>query len=313
MSFNPYDPEKSNYIPVLSPVAAAIIGLIFIFFTYQIAGGLITLAVFGFDLENAPVNGFRFMSSLGQFLFILAPTLLLSHLVYRNITDIIRIKLPGWKEVGVFVVGMAIVFPLLQELVAVQNYIVDAIIKSMPFLEGFKAVIDELNTMLEGTYLKLISADNLYELSWVVFVIAFTPAICEEVLFRGFIQRSFEFRMKPIWAAVVTSIFFGMYHFNPFGLFALIILSFYIGFSAYKSESIFIPMIIHFINNFVTVVVFYALGDTEMLDPAGIPDGEIIYSVINVVLLSVLFIFFLYIVNKNYHKIKGGNDDLSEM
>ncbi|GJQ61608.1 MAG: hypothetical protein SCALA702_06610 [Melioribacteraceae bacterium] len=313
MPYNPYDPEKSDFIPVLSPVAAAITGLIFIFFTYQIVGGLITLALFGFDLENAPVNGFRFMTSLGQFLFILAPALLLSHLVYRNITDIIRIKLPGWKEIAVFVAGMLIIIPLMQELVTVQNYIIDVIIKSVPVLESVKAVFDELSKTLEGTYLKLISADNLFELSWVVFIIAFTPAICEEVLFRGFIQKSFEFRMKPLWAAVITSIFFGMYHFNPFGLFALILLSFYIGFSAYKSDSIFIPMILHFLNNFITVSVFYALGDTELLDPTAVPEGEILYSVINVVLLSVLFIFFLYIVNKNYHKIKGGNDDMSEV
>jgi len=310
MSYNPYDPE-SKYIPILNPVGAAIIGLVFVFFTYQIVGGLITLAIFGFDLNTAPTNGFRIMTTIGQFIFILVPTLVLSQAIYRDIPNILRFKMPRLLEVLVFAGGMAILIPLMQELIAVQNYVLEYLASASSVFNSFKAVFDQLNTSLEGTYLRLISAANIFELSWVIFVIAVTPAICEELLFRGFIQHSLEFSTKPKWAIILTGVFFGLYHFSPYGLMALVIFGVYIGFTAYKSESIVIPMILHFINNFVTVVVFYIIGDTELLDASAVPPGDILYSVINVVLLSLFFIFFLYIVNKNYHKLKGGSDDLS--
>ena len=42
--------------------------------------------------------------------------------------------------------------------------------------------------------------------------VAVTPAICEELAFRGFIQTSLEQRLKPITAILLTSFFFAVTH-----------------------------------------------------------------------------------------------------
>ncbi|MDH3269109.1 MAG: CPBP family intramembrane metalloprotease, partial [Ignavibacteria bacterium] len=78
--------EAHSPYPLISPVAAAFLGLIGGFILYQFVGGLITLLIFGFDLEAAPVNGLRFMTIVGQILFIFLPALFFSKWIYGDIS-----------------------------------------------------------------------------------------------------------------------------------------------------------------------------------------------------------------------------------
>ncbi|MCB9248002.1 MAG: CPBP family intramembrane metalloprotease [Ignavibacteriales bacterium] len=48
-----------------------------------------------------------------------------------------------------------------------------------------------------------------------------------------------------------------MYHFNPYGLIPLILLGMYFGFAVYKSDSIIVAMILHFLNNFISIVAYF--------------------------------------------------------
>jgi hypothetical protein len=70
--------ESYSPYPLISPVAAAFLGLIGGFILYQFVGGLLTMLIFGFDLEAAPVNGLRFVTIFGQILFIFFPALFFS-------------------------------------------------------------------------------------------------------------------------------------------------------------------------------------------------------------------------------------------
>ena len=120
---NEEQPEEINKVtsdpdndvePLISPIAAAFIGLVGGFFLYQIIGGLLTLIIFGFNLESIPVNSLRLMTMAGQILFILLPALVFSKWIYIDVGKIIRIHRPEWKEVGLFFLGIVILSPLLQ-------------------------------------------------------------------------------------------------------------------------------------------------------------------------------------------------------
>ena len=45
-----------------------------------------------------------------------------------------------------------------------------------------------------------------------LFLMAVTPAVCEEMLFRGPILRGFATRFSPAGAAILTGLLFGLYH-----------------------------------------------------------------------------------------------------
>ena len=292
-------PEQ-QFNPQISPIAVAFIGLIGGFFLYQIVGGLLTLLIFGLDIENAPVNGIRLMTMAGQILFILLPALVFSRLFYTDVTKFLRVKIPNWKEVLLFTIGIAILTVLLQNYLYIQNYFIDQLANSVPIIKTFKELLDTLNAYVEKTYGSLLKANNIYEAVLIVFIVAVVPALSEEVMFRGLVQRSFEIKMKPFYAALITAIFFGANHFNPYGLIPLIILGLYFGYSAYMSGSILVPIILHFLNNFTAVMLYFIFGDDELISSTVQKPIELGSSFMLLLFMAVLFTGVLFTIKKYY-------------
>jgi len=301
--------EKDNNQPEIFPTMhtgkAAIYGLIIVFFLFQFGGGLLYLLIFGADLSTANVNALRLFNVAGQILFILAPAIILAKLVYvDNLSPILRMKMPSIKEVGLFVAGLIILIPLLQSFLYVQNYLFQQLAESFTIFESIKGFADDLDKMMESSYGIILNADSIIEMIFVVIFVSVTPAICEEVFFRGFTQKSLEYAVKPFWAILITSFAFAIYHFNPYGLFALTILAAYLGFSAYQSKSILIPIILHFINNFISVVSYFIWGSDELMNTSIVKPEEFEMHLLSLILLSFMFILFLYYSKKNYYKFQ---------
>ena len=294
--------DKYRNIPTMSPNKAAILGLIAVFFIFQFGGGLLALSVFGFDLQNADMNLMRLLTIGSQILFILFPAILFSKLVFEDVTSIIRFRMPKPREVGLFAVGMLLLVPLLQDYLQIQNYILQELSKTSLFVEGIKNFLDNLDKLVEESYLQLLTANNLFEYILVIVTVSITPAICEEIFFRGFVQKSFEFKQKPFTAILLTSLFFGLYHFNPYGLLPLIVLGMYLGFSAYKSNSIVVPITLHFLNNLIAIIAFFIFGEEELLQSNYVDPETINSHILSFTVLLALFIGFVIFVNKNYLK-----------
>lgn len=300
---NSEDPYR--IIPTMSPNKAAILGLIAVFFMFQFGGGLLTLGVFGFDLKNADMNLMRLLTIGSQILFILFPAILFSKLVFEDVTSILRVKIPDKKEVGVFIVGLIILVPLLQDYLHLQNYALSELGKSYSFVEGIKDFLDMLDKLVEESYLQLLTANNILEYFIVIATVSITPAICEELFFRGFVQKSFEFKQKPFTAILLTSIFFGLYHFNPYGLLPLIILGMFLGYATYKSNSILVPVVLHFLNNFIAIIAFFVFGKDELMQSNFVDVENIETHSLTFLVLLALFVGFIIFINKNYHKLTG--------
>ncbi len=295
----------SHIFPKISPIAAGITGLIGVFILYQIAGSGLILIIFGLNYKTAPINSVRLITMASQILFILLPALILSKLVYEDVTTIIRAHMPKIEEILLFSLGIILLFPLLNNLMAIQNYFLDILAKNSTLIHSIKVSVDKLNNVVNETYGNLLSGKSITDKIMIVFVACIIPPLCEETMFRGFIQRSFEFRLKPVWAAAITAVFFALYHVNPYGLIALFILGFYFGFAAYTTESIVVPMILHFINNFVQVILIFIYGDEEIFNNGITKNFDLMSSLSTFFLLAIVFAALIYLIKKYNSKNKN--------
>ena len=173
-----YDPETE---PIMSPSKAAIYSLLLVFFLYQFGGGLLHLLIFGIDLKDANMNAFRLFTAAGQILFILAPALILAKMVYADVTPILRVQLPHWREVAVFILGLVIIIPLLQNFIYVQNYLVQKLAEVSNLFESIKIFFDDMDKLLANSYEGILSAGSIFEMIFIVLVVAVVPGVCEEV------------------------------------------------------------------------------------------------------------------------------------
>jgi hypothetical protein len=112
---------------------------------------------------------------------------------------------------------------------------------------------------------KLFSASGPAEFLFLVIAIGVTPAICEETLFRGYAQRTFERNIG--WKSIiVVGALFGLYHMQPLGLFSLSGLGMLFGYFYYQSRSILPGMVAHFTNNVLAVLIYSSAAARGALD-----------------------------------------------
>lgn len=98
----------------------------------------------------------------------------------------------------------------------------------------------------------LMIRDATMPAALLIFLVAVQPAICEEALFRGFIQTGL--RTSGRWPAVlVTALLFAVIHGSVYRLLPTFVLGAITGYAVWKSSSLFAGVIIHGLNNAIAV------------------------------------------------------------
>lgn len=288
-------PENNAPFKYLNPTVFVFIGLVVVFILYQILGSLIQLVAVGEDFSSTTgkLNLTRTIISFSQFMFILFPAVLLTYLQGDKVKDTFRLKPPKISVFVLSMLGILIVQPFLQLFLYYQN----KIIFSLPFGQESLKALKDIFDMLEASTLKLVTAYSLPEFLVIVFVIAVTPAICEEFLFRGFVFSNFEKSRKISFAIIFSGLLFALFHFHPFNLIPLAVLGIFLSFIVYHSGSIYTAIIAHFINNFISALAVFIYGRDEFISK-DIPADEISQVVTMGIVSLVLFIMIIIGIKK---------------
>ncbi len=98
-------------------------------------------------------------------------------------------------------------------------------------------------------------------------VIALAPAICEEALFRGYFLSAAKKKFKPRTAILLVAAMFGIYHLSLTKFFTTGLLGVALCYATYKSGSIFLSCIMHFMNNAFSVLLLYYGEKMEKIFP----------------------------------------------
>jgi membrane protease YdiL (CAAX protease family) len=259
----PPDDIPYFYRQGISPGVFVIICLAVVFVTYQIVGGLIEIAIFGFDLSPVHTTGFRVMTGLGQLALILVPTLILVRGVTFTPAIYMRVKAPKWLALLPALVGVFSLQAVLQ--------VVQSLIDKIPMPDKLEKAIEPFKQLLEEAQKMLVSSNSVHELLFVLLIVAVIPALCEEMLFRGVIQRTLENTLGTWKGVIITGLLFGAYHFDPFDFIPLAAIGVFLGFLAMRADSLWMSASAHFFNNFLaTIVVYFHLDDSATV--AGNPD-----------------------------------------
>jgi sodium transport system permease protein len=88
-----------------------------------------------------------------------------------------------------------------------------------------------------------------------LFFIAVLPGICEELLCRGFLLRSFLPRFGKLGSIVLVAVAFGLLHLNPYRMIPTAFLGVVLGFIALETGSLYPAMLAHATNNALSYLV----------------------------------------------------------
>ena len=249
------------------------------------------------DLTN-PDNIFliKLMQLITSVFIFIVPPLLLSYFEGGNLFNNLDLR-KKIKRQNVLLIILIMLFS--QILVAVSMQwnleIINSLESFIPsVVESMKLMEENAKTITEA-FLKM---ENTSGLLFNLFLIAFIPAIGEEMVFRGVLQKKLHSILQSHHLAIfVSSFIFSAIHMQFFGFLPRFILGIILGYLFYYSKNLWMPIIAHFINNALAVLIMYSAFANKLNTDI----SEIEKTDINFLQASISFVvvmLFIYLFKK---------------
>ncbi len=214
---------------------------------------------------------------------LLLPAYLFAYLAYPKPAVYLGLK----PNINVSLIGLAVI------LLAV----------SFPFvttLEEWSRMISFLNPKGNDSYDTLAKAmlkgSTISDLLINTLAICLVPAIAEELFFRGCLQQVMLNWLKnyPYFAMILVAVFFSAFHGQLSGFIPRVYLGFILGLAYYLTGNLWVPILMHFLNNFVSVFFSFLkeknLVTFDINDNAGMP----VYIGLLSLGLTIAVLYFMY-------------------
>ncbi len=151
-----------------------------------------------------------------------------------------------------------------------------AYINEQMVLPPFLSEVESLFKSLEETALKttqqMLDVDSLGGVMINLLVMAVVPALCEELFFRGGLMKIFTEKGNKHAAVWIAAVIFSLIHFQMYGFLPRMLMGALLGYLLVWSGSIWLPILVHFLNNSSVVLLSYfgkISGSTETVENLG--------------------------------------------
>jgi membrane protease YdiL (CAAX protease family) len=125
--------------------------------------------------------------------------------------------------------------------------------KFLAFIEEWMKSKEEIGAQVTEAFLSSTSVNSLLIN---ILMVAILPAFAEEILFRGALAGLFKAWTKNVHLAVFLSAFiFAAIHMQFYGFLPRFLLGTALGYLYFWSGSLWLPIVAHFTNNFLSVIV----------------------------------------------------------
>lgn len=130
----------------------------------------------------------------------------------------------------------------------------------IPATASMKAEYDKM----EADYVKqseaLLGLHSLTDYFISILILGLLAAVCEETLFRGGLQNFLtRWTKKPWLSIVIASLIFSAAHFSYYGFLPRAFLGVMLGAVYYYSGSLWVSILVHFINNAITISAMFLM------------------------------------------------------
>ena len=170
--------------------------------------------------------------------------------------------------------------------IAIQAGFTSPIISLLPMPEFMKKVFLELSKN-KGLFTFL--------------AIVLAAPLLEELIFRGIILNGFLKIYSPLKSVILSSVLFGIVHLNPWQFVGAFIIGMFAGWIYYKTKSLSLAILIHFVNNLCAFISMQFIDIEAMMN---IPTIDFYGGILNFVLFTggaiVVALICLYLIRSDF-------------
>ncbi len=275
--------------------------IILVFVSFMVFSLLALLAAIPFTEEFSllsdqtlpmSIDFLRYYQIVQSFSVFVIPSLLAGLLFYGHMTKGLKLTSPHW---GLVVMSLLIIVSA-QPLVSYLG-ILNSSMQLPDFLGGLEEWMTRSENSAGEIIYRFLDTDQSFLLLLNILMIAILPALGEEMLFRGVLQRVFnEWFGNKHAAVLITALLFSAIHLQFFTFLPRFFLGLALGYLFLWGNNLWYPIAGHFANNSLSLIIFYYYRHTHPeinpLEPdaAEISFIWIISSTLVLILLGIKFI-----------------------
>jgi membrane protease YdiL (CAAX protease family) len=297
--------DLNNQPPVIQLFASVLIMIpmgMLLFYFFVLAGSLIfrtdvpgMLSIPAADAGLREESILKYIQASQQIGLFFIPAVVIALLLRKGNESFVRTdKVPGSVPVLMVILLAFLIVPITG-----FTGILNSKMNLPDWLSGVEGWIrTKEDTASELTGL-LIKSSGTGELIINIFIFALIPSIAEEMIFRGILQQLLCRLLRSdhigIW---ITALLFSAIHFQFFGFLPRLILGLSFGYLFFWSGNLWLPVIAHFINNCIPVLMSHFVGWSEFTDKA----SDLVESQIMILMAAAILCFGVFFYFWSEHR-----------
>jgi membrane protease YdiL (CAAX protease family) len=196
---------------------------------------------------------FQVVQSVGLFV---VPPFVLAWLFHGNASEYLMIdRTTGWQTYLFAVLSLLMVVPFINFIGAINSQM--KLPESLSGLEEWMRTMEDAAKVIVEKFMKVESISGLL---FNIFMIAMLPALGEELMFRGVIQRIITNWSKNYhWGIWITAFLFSAMHMQFYGFLPRMALGAMFGYLLVWTGTMWVPILAHFVNNTMGVLGYYLI------------------------------------------------------
>ena len=215
-------------------------GLAYLLGMYMDLELMVVLKDFSMDSPARERTFIRLVNLFNQLLTFTVPALILGWLVSKR-ELLAFFQLQQAPKASIFGIGTLFIFGVF--ILSLATYWLN---QQLPLPEWAGNMEEKAAEMTKG----LLVMDHIGELLLTLLVVAVLPAVGEELVFRGILQRQFQLSTgKPILAIWLSALIFSLFHLQFAGFLPRLVLGAGLGYLFLWSNSLWVPIVAHFVIN----------------------------------------------------------------
>ncbi len=297
--FLPYLKEKPYVIKGLILILLIAVSLLLT----MVLGIVIALPFFGIGIlehfkelndysSEATIHFLKYFQVVNQIGFFILPAIFYAYLENRKPVNYLKLntKLSITNLITASIL-IIVAIPAINWLVEINEGM-----KLPEFLNGLESWMRESENKTNQLTEAFLNVTTPTGLAVNLLIIALLAAVGEELLFRGVILQLFVewFKNKHL-AIVMSAILFSALHLQFYGFIPRMVLGILFGYIFIWSGSLWLPIVLHFIFNGITVIAAYLYHKGSIqtdVESFGVSDN--VFLVISSFLLMILLLFLIY-------------------
>lgn len=244
------------FVMVASVFIFMVVGMIAVIPIYGLGGLMSSMSETSLNSPEGInlLKYFQVIQSIGLFV---VPPFIIGWLYQGNFSEYLKINRS--TRVQSFLLAsicLLAVIPFINFLGAINSQMTFP--ESLSGLEGWmRNMEDAAQLMIE----KFMKVDSFGGLMFNIFMIAVLPALGEELMFRGVIQRIFSDWTKNYhWGIWISAFLFSAMHMQFYGFLPRMALGAMFGYLLVWTGTMWVPILAHFVNNLMGVLGYFLIG-----------------------------------------------------